>query len=48
MGGGVLRDKLDQDAAISFLLEMEETTGWRMEQLIQSLKEQWDVDNGGN
>jgi hypothetical protein len=41
----VLRDKLDQDAAISFLLKMEETTGWRMEQLIQSLTKQWDEDN---
>jgi hypothetical protein len=45
MGGGVLRDKLDQDAAVSFLVKMEETTGWRMKSLIQSLEQQWNEDN---
>ncbi|RDW62566.1 hypothetical protein BP5796_10868 [Coleophoma crateriformis] len=45
--GGVLRDELDQEAALSFLLQMEETTGWRMEGIIQSLKEQWVEDYDG-
>ncbi|KAL2010291.1 hypothetical protein VTN00DRAFT_6098 [Thermoascus crustaceus] len=46
LGGGCLRDKLDQDAAISFLMDMEKATGWKTAQLIQSLKDQWEDDSG--
>jgi hypothetical protein len=46
--GGVLRAKLDQEAAVSFLSKMEETTGWRMKKLIQSLGEQWGEDSDKN
>lgn len=40
----MLRDKLEQDAAVSFLVGMEEKTGWRMKDLIESLEEQWNED----
>ncbi|KKA18280.1 hypothetical protein T310_7771 [Rasamsonia emersonii CBS 393.64] len=42
--GGCLRDKRTQDAAIAFLINMEKTTGWKSEPLIQSLKAQWEED----
>lgn len=46
--GGVLRARLGREAAVSFLSKMEETTGWRAKNLIQSLEEQWDEDSDKN
>lgn len=44
LGGGVLRDTLEQDAIVAFLTDMERTTGWKTAPLIASLREQWDED----
>ncbi|OCL13497.1 hypothetical protein AOQ84DRAFT_283017 [Glonium stellatum] len=46
--GWVLREKLDQEAAISFLSDMEATTGWKTAELARSLRAQWEDDDDGN
>lgn len=40
-GGWVLRHHSDQEAAESLLRDMHARTGWNMDGLIQSLREQW-------
>ena len=40
--GGVLTHRLDREAAINFLEEVEERTGWTASELIANLKDQWD------
>lgn len=42
--GGVLRNKLDQQAAEDFLRDVEVRTGWSMTQTVQNLREQWEED----
>ena len=45
LGGWVLRNRLDQEAAENMLLEMETTTGWNTKPYLQSLREQWHDEN---
>lgn len=45
LGGWVLRNRLDQEAAEDMLLEMETTTGWNTKPFLQSLREQWHDEN---
>lgn len=40
-GGWVLRSRGDQKAAESLLRDMHARTGWNMETLIESLRQQW-------
>lgn len=44
--GGTLRNPNDQVAALSFLQDMEERTGWASSQLIDWLRSQWNDDSG--
>ncbi|RFU30443.1 hypothetical protein B7463_g5911, partial [Scytalidium lignicola] len=42
--GGVFRDTLEREATLSFLITMENRTGWKAGELINTLKKQWDED----
>lgn len=44
LGGWVLRHRRDQAAAEALLRDMHTRTGWNMEGLIRSLRQQWDGD----
>ena len=41
--GSYLHDRRDQEAAVDFLVGMQNTMGWRTTQIIQDLREQWDA-----
>lgn len=45
-GGWVLRHHSDQEAAESLLHDMHARTGWNMDDLIYSLREQWNEEAG--
>jgi hypothetical protein len=47
-GGWVLRHRSDQKAAERLLHDMHERTGWNMDTLIGSLRQQWQDDDGGS
>jgi hypothetical protein len=49
-GGWVLRHRSDQKAAEYLLHDMHERTGWNMDTLIGSLRQQWqdDDESSGN
>ncbi|KXL48246.1 MAG: hypothetical protein FE78DRAFT_142388 [Acidomyces sp. 'richmondensis'] len=44
---GCLRQHGDQQAALQFLQEMDQHTGWRNDGLMESLRAQWDEDSDG-
>ncbi|KAJ5914930.1 hypothetical protein N7504_003813 [Penicillium tannophilum] len=44
--GWVLRHRSDQEAAVTLLHDMHARTGWNMDGLIQSLRQQWQDEDG--